>query len=396
MNNLLYPLCSAVALLALLYKVRVLRSERSITQVALVAHFFSLFVTFTVSSPPVWVAVSDFVGIVNFSGLLTQSSVVVLTACQQLVLLDLTYGPDIAKRKARPRILVLALVLVVMVVLFALSNAQEEAPDDFAVTRAQEAPVYLIAYLAAFTINQVEIGVMGWRYAHIAPSVWLRRGLKTVAFALPFALIYTGVRISDIVAAQLGSTGHSWEAAAQVSVALAVVVQTVGWILPDWGPQLTATKDRLQYRRTYRTLSSLHRALTEHVPEPVIPVNYARDPRTRLYRLAVEIRDAQWILRSWMDPEVARVAREEATKAELADEEFAAVVEAAQLRSAMEAMRQDRPPLSTIESPVVAAPGDLAAELAFQKRLARAMSSPVVLRALDRVAASEATRREST
>ncbi|MCJ0873066.1 MAB_1171c family putative transporter [Streptomyces sp. AP-93] len=395
MNSLLYPLCSAVALLALIYKSRVLRTERSVTQAALVANFFLLFVIFTVSTPSVWVATSELVGIANFSGLLTQSCVVIMTACQQLVLLHLTYGPEAARRKAIPRILALGLVLITMAVLFTGATAHGEAPNDFAVTRAQYTPAYLAVYLAAFTANQVEIGVMGWRYSRIAPSAWLRRGLRMVAFTLPFALVYTGCRTADIVAAQFGETGHPWEPAAQLGVGIAVIVQTVGWILPDWGPHLTSAGDQLRYRRAYRVLTPLHRSVTEEVPEPVIPVSPALHLRARLYRMMIEIRDAQWALRTWMDPEVARIAGVEAERVGLCGEELAAVVEAAQLRGAIEAKRRNRPPERPPETPVATAPGDLAAELAFQQRLARAMTSPIAIRSARYATASNTAHKET-
>lgn len=388
MNSLLYPLCSAVSLLALLYKARVLKSERSVTQLALVANFLFLFLIFAVSTPSVWVATSEFVGIVNFSGLLTQSCVVLMTACQQLVLLHLSYGPDVARRKAIPRVLALGLVLISMAVLFKGAQGQDEAPNDFAIISAQHAPGYLAVYLAAFTANQVEIGVMGWRYAKIAPSLWLRRGLRMVALTLPFALVYTGSRTADIVAAQLGASGHLWEPTAQVCLAIAVIVQTVGWILPDWGRHFTSVRARLRYWRAYRVLTPLHRSVTELVPGPVLPINPRLDSRTRLYRMVIEIRDAQWALRTWMDPEIALIAREEAAKAGLHGEAFAAIVEAAQLKGACEAKRLGCLPNKAAESPVTAAPGDLAAELAFQQRLARAMSSSIVLRSADRARTS--------
>ncbi|MGG8409545.1 MAB_1171c family putative transporter [Streptomyces sp. 12297] len=396
MNSLLYPICSAVALFAMVYKARVLTTDRSVTQLALVANFLLLFVIFTVSTPSVWPTVSDLVGITNFSGLLTQSCVIVMTACQQLVLLHLMYGARAARRKAVPRVLALALVLAAMAVLFAGAATHGEAPDDFAVARAQYTPAYLAVYLAAFTANQVEIGVMGWRYSRIAPSPWLRRGLRMVALTLPFALVYTCCRTADIIAAQLGGTGHRWEPIAQLGVGVAVIVQTVGWILPDWGPHLTAGADRLRNRRAYRTLTPLHRVLTEAVPEPVIPVSSALDLPTRLYRMLIEIRDAQWALRTWMDPEIARTAETRARQAGLRDEELAAVVEAAQLHGAIEAKRTDRPPERPLDTPVATAPGDLAAELAFQQRLAKAMASPVALEAAGRTPATPASSARTT
>ncbi|MFI9626627.1 MAB_1171c family putative transporter [Streptomyces sp. NPDC052042] len=394
MNSVLYPLSSAVALVALLYKLRVLRWERSITQIALVAHFFFLFVTFTFSSPPVWVATSELIGITNFSGLLSQSCVVILSACQQLVLLDLTYGPGIALRRARPRILLLTLALITMVGLFMWNTPSREAPHDFAVVLA-DSPAYLVVYLAAYSTNQVAIAVMGWRYSKIAPSLWLRRGLRMVAFALPFALAYAVVRAYGVIAALFGTSAYPWEPIAQVSVAAAACVQTVGWILPDWGPHLTGAVDRLRHWRTYRTLSALHRDLIAHVPEPVLPCAGVRDSRTRLYRLAIDVRDAQWALQTWMRPEVARIAHEEADRAGLLGDAYAATVEAIQLQGAIAAMRQNRPPEQPVDTPTVAAPGDLAAELSYLKQLAEAMVSSVVQSSMDRITSLNSACKES-
>ncbi|MFH9292231.1 MAB_1171c family putative transporter [Streptomyces sp. NPDC017520] len=388
MNSLLYPLCSTIALLILLYKLQSLRADRSVTQVVLAANSFFLFITFTVSTPSIWVLTSDFVGIVNFSGLLTQGSIIIMTACQQLLLLHLSYDPDIARVKAVPRLISLAVAIVAMSVLFAGAAEQGEAPNDFAIAHAQYTPAYLFVYLVAFTVNQVEIGVMGWRYSKIAPSLWLRRGLRLVSFALPFVLAYTTCRAAEIVVAQFGESGNLWEPAAQLAVATAVLVQTLGWILPDLGPHLTSAVIRLRHRRVYRVLAPLHRHITEQVPEIVIQVDLSWDLRTRLYRMVIEIRDAQWALHSWMDSRTAVVAHEEAERDGVEGEELAALVEAAQISGAIERKRHNHLPEEISETPLSAAPGDLAAELVFQQKLARAMSSPVALRAARHASAS--------
>ncbi|WP_398860974.1 DUF6545 domain-containing protein [Streptomyces noursei] len=73
------------------------------------------------------------------------------------------------------------------------------------------------------------------------------------------------------------------------------------------------------------------------MPEPVLALDSGADLRTRLYRLAVEIRDAQWALRLWMRPEVASEARLMGEAAGLKDDDLAAAIEAAQLRAAIAA-----------------------------------------------------------
>ncbi|GAA3116661.1 MAB_1171c family putative transporter [Streptomyces echinatus] len=373
MNSILYPACALVSLLALVFKLRVIRTDRSPTQLGLVGNFFFLFVTFTVSTPAVWIAISRAVGIVNFSGLLSQSTVILSAACQQLVLLHLSHTRDVAWRKAVPRLAALATVLVGMVALFFTATSAGENPGDFALTRAKYYPAYIALYLLGYAANQIDIGVMGWRYAKIAPTPWLRRGLWLVAASLPFGMIYTGCRVADIVAGQFGTTGHPWEPIAQLAIA-GTVLKTVGWTLPDWGRYLGAVREWFELRRTHRELAPLHRAVTAQVPEPVLALDDGADLRTRLYRRLVEIRDAQWALRTWMDPAVADAARRRATAAGLADDDLAAVVEAAQLKDALQAKARDRRPEALTSTPRIAQPQDLAAELVFQRKLARAFA----------------------
>ncbi|MEU4211628.1 MAB_1171c family putative transporter [Streptomyces sp. NPDC026206] len=383
MNSVLYPVCAVVALLALLYKTRVLRTDRSPAQLALTGNFLLLWITYTVSTPAVWVAVSKTVGIVNFSGLLTQSCVVLMSGCQQLVLLHLTHDRATAWRKAAPRLIGLALVLATMVSLFSAATVQREAPNDFALSKAQYYPAYIVVYLLAYTANQIDVGILGWRYAKVAPTPWLRRGLLLIALTLPFALVYSGCRAADVVAGQFGTDGRAWEPVAQIAVTIATLTKTAGWTLPDWGRHLSTLGEWIRDRLAYRELASLHRRVTALVPEPVIPLDPHADLRTRLYRTVVEIRDAQWSLRTWMDPAVAGAARLRAEAAGLADDDVAATIEAAQLRAALRAKAAGRRPVEHTHTPRVAEPGDLVAELAFQRKLARAFhSSPLVTAAV--------------
>ncbi len=383
MNSVLYPVCAVVALLALLYKLRVLPTDRSATQLALTGNFLLLFVTYTVSTPAVWVATSKAAGIVNFSGLLTQSCVVLMSACQQLVLLHLTHERAVAWRKAVPRLIGLALALGTMVALFSAATIQREAPNDFALSKAQYYPAYITVYLLAYTANQIDVGILGWRYAKIASAPWLRRGLLLIALTLPFALVYSGCRAADVVAGQFGTNGRAWEPVAQVAVTIATITKIVGWTLPDWGRHLTTLWEGVRDRLVLRELARFHRRVTALVPEPVIPLDPHADLRTRLYRTVVEIRDAQWALRTWMDPAVADAARRRAEAAGLAADDVAAAVEAAQLRAAIEAKAADLRPAAHTTTPRVAEPEDLVAELAFQRKLARAFAgSPVVTAAL--------------
>ncbi|MFD8092400.1 MAB_1171c family putative transporter [Streptomyces malaysiensis] len=396
MNSYLYPTVAAISLLAFFYKLRVLRTDRSPTQIALLGHFLFLTITFTISIPPVWVEVSQAAGIVNLSGLLSQSTVILSAACQQLVLLHLSHERHIAWRKSVPRLVFLALVLTTMVTLFCMASSFGERPDDFAVTNARYYPAYMIVYLTGHTVNQIDVGILGWRYAQVAPSPWLRRGLMLIALTLPLQLVYIGSRLADVIAGLAGTTGHGWEPAAQIGVTVSTVTKTIGWTIPDWGRHISKIWAWIDCRRSYRQLSPLHAKVTSHTPDVVLDPGDV-DMRTRLYRLVVEIRDAQWRLRTWMTPTVAEKARKHAEAAGLRDEELAATIEAAQLAAAMQAKDRGIQPVEYPSSPLEAGPQDLASEITFQRKVARAFdTSPTVAAVLTRTLHTRPTMQEPT
>lgn len=393
MNAFLYPICAAIALAALLFKLRVLRTDRSIPHVAMVAMFAAFFMIYLVSSPPVWVATSRAVGIINFSGLFTQSCVIVLTACQQILLQHLSHEPDVAWRKLRPRLAALVLVLMAMIVLFAAATSEHENPNDFAVNKAQFTPAYLTIYLIAYVANQIDLSIMCWRHSKVTPSPWLRRGLFFNAVTLPFSLVYAGCRMADVIAGQFGTSGAAWEPVAQFTVVAGGVCRTIGWTLPDWGPSLSKAWRPVVDRCAYRELEPLHQAVTAEVAVHPVPQDAKAGIGARLYRRLMDIRDAQWALRQWMEPEVNTEAERRCNAVGLTGTDRAAVIEAAQLKFAIDRKRRGLEPSGRVSAPLAADPEELAAELDFQRKLARAFgSSPIVKAILDDCTSTVATR----
>ncbi|AKA08281.1 hypothetical protein SAZ_42590 [Streptomyces noursei ZPM] len=319
--------------------------------------------------------VSEAAGIVNFSGLLTQACVIISAMGQQTVLLHLTYERKTAWRKAARRIYILTAVVILMVVLFLQASSLGERPNDFALTKARYYPAYMVIYLVAHGCNQIDIARLAGRHAKVAPSPWLRRGLRLVAVSGWFSIAYVSSRGADIIAGQFGYSGHPWEPIAQLATTCTTVPKTIGWTMPDWGRHITTAWEAFDRRITYRKLSRLHRCLTKEIPEPVLALDSGADLRTRLYRLAVEIRDAQWALRLWMRPEVASEARLMGEAAGLKDDDLAAAIEAAQLRAAIAAKSAGASPADQPCDPRSAEPENLAAELAFQRRVAKAFFS---------------------
>ncbi|MQT05124.1 hypothetical protein FF041_34825 [Streptomyces jumonjinensis] len=317
---------------------------------------------------------SDAAGIINFSGLLSQSSVILSAACQQIVLLHLLHDRREAWRKSVPRICALAIILIGMVILFSAATATQEKPDDFALSKAQYYPLYLSIYLLGFTMNQIDVGLLGWKCAKVAPTPWLYRGLILIALTLPFSVIYVGCRVAAIIVGNFGMSGHDWEIVAQLSVSAAAIIQMVGWTVPDWGRHVSAAWSWLNDWRSFREVRSLHQELTRHAPQVVLNLDTATELRTRLYRIVVEIRDAQWALRTWVPQGTAEAACAWAKARGLNGVELAAVVEATQLRAALRCKAQGQPPVRHEETPLAAEPQSLADEIGFQRHLVRAFN----------------------
>ncbi|MGP3634033.1 MAB_1171c family putative transporter [Streptomyces sp. 24-1644] len=371
--------CAALALLAFVEKVRVLRAGYSAVRLALAESYFLLSVVGLVSVPAVWAETSRVVGTENFSGLVTQTCVILVTVCQQLVLLRLSHERVTAYRKAIYPLIGLGVTLTAMTTLFFAVPMRPAGPAEFSARAAEQNPVYLAFYLTAFTVGQINIGITCRRHAHIPPSVWLRRGLGLIAMTLPLSLIYAACRVMGIFAGRMGVPADRWEPMAQLSLALVGVMQALGWALPDIGKRVTAVRQWSEHRRAFRALRPLHRAVTARAPELVIPMKGGAGLNARLYRVMIEIRDAQWALRPWMDPALADAFRRLGADAGLGGEELAAAVEAAQIRAAIEARDRDELPPEPVETPLSAEPGDLAAELVFQRRLARYFASPLAV-----------------
>ncbi|QNE76814.1 hypothetical protein F0344_21300 [Streptomyces finlayi] len=368
--------CAALALSAFVEKARVMRVGYSAVRLALAESYFLLLVIGLLSVPVVWAETNRVVGTENFSGLVTQTCVILVTVCQQLVLLRLSHERLTAYRKAIFPLIGLGVTLTAMTTLFFAVPMKSAEPSGFGTQAAAQNPWYLAFFLVAFAVGQTNIGITCRRHAHIPPSVWLRRGLGLIAMTLPLSLVFVACGVIGIFAERMGVPAARWEPMAQVSLIMVGIMQAVGWVLPDIGKRVAAVRQWAGHRRALRVLKPLHHAVTAGAPELVIPMKCSAGLNARLYRVMIEIRDAQWALRAWMDPALADTLRRLGADAGLSGEELAAAVEAAQIRAAIEAKDVGDLPPEPVETPLSAEPGDLAAELVFQCRLARFFASP--------------------
>ncbi len=381
------PLLAGLALLALLAKLPALRRDpREPGLLALCAVFATLAVSYTLFTAPVWAWVDRALGVPNIGGILNQGLVIVLTAAQLAVVLGWSGPPARVWPRIRLRLWLYGLVLGAMAVLYALALATGTQDHDYvlALVGSPFYQVYLVLYLGAYTLGQADVLRLCWRYAKVAGRTWLRLGLRLAAISSALGLVYSAGRAADLVAGLFAYTGQPWEPVVQASIALAALFKITGWTVPGWGPRVSEWFGGLDRRRALRELAPLWAALYRAEPDIALvdPLAGAwRRPGTafRLYRRVIEIRDGELALRPWLDPAVAELARRLADEAGLTGEEHAAVVEAARLRMALRDKADGH--RTTGAAPLSPAEGvtDLAGELAWLRRVARAFeSSPVV------------------
>jgi hypothetical protein len=100
-NDVLYPVVAAIAWAAFLFRLVGLRRSRDPAAVALCISFCFLGMVYIVSTPVVWVALDNTVGVPNLAALLSQCFVIVYTGSVQAMLLFWFYPRPEAWRNIR-------------------------------------------------------------------------------------------------------------------------------------------------------------------------------------------------------------------------------------------------------------------------------------------------------
>ncbi|OJF15375.1 MAB_1171c family putative transporter [Couchioplanes caeruleus] len=355
-NDVLYPIDATLAGAAFLFKLVSLRKNRDAASVALCIGFGFLTIVFTISTPVVWSAFDRALGVPNLAALVTQGLVIANTAALQAMMLFWLYPRTEAWRKIRFRATLLALVLLVMTALFLMTPTAGERSRDFVATHARipTYSVYLLVYMAAYTITRLDILRMTWRYAPVAGAPWLRRGLRIFGGGAIFGLIYCAARITDIVGAVAGWDPNRWENMARLGAGIGAICTMVGLTMPSWGPHLSRVAEWFGRQRAYQQLYPLWSALHGAVPgialDPPPRISWlgryaVRDVKFKLTRRVVEILDGRLALREHFDAQVEQSARQTAADRGFDAAELSAVVEAAVLAGAVRAKQRDQLPL---------------------------------------------------
>ncbi|MEW1721054.1 MAB_1171c family putative transporter [Streptomyces sp. NPDC093109] len=292
-------------------------------------------------------------------------------------------------RQVRRRLAVFGVLVVAMTVLFLTGGAHTpETPLTFDTTFATEPRIaaFLVIYQALFGFALVDISRVFLGHAARLPAGPLRRGIRQLALGGFVACGYVMCKVVAIGAAAGGVTGTEWLSTAlgPVFAALGAVLITTGFA----GPAVAAWTRR---RRDYRALRPLWdlvygvdgRLALEAPPSRWTERLAVRDLEWRTARRGLEIRDGQLTLRPWGDPGVIAAAHRLADRDGLDDADRAALVVAASLRHAADALRAGVPPRARDEQAQL--PGldtEPAEERDHLVRVARCLSAPLTGEAL--------------
>ncbi|WP_342787071.1 MAB_1171c family putative transporter [Actinomadura chibensis] len=309
----------------------------------------------------------------NLGRLLSNLCTMVAAFAILTYLLSITCSREETRIRIRRWLMVLLVTVTAMIGLF-VASPLPPVVGDFG-------PMYhghptLVGYILIFVM------FMGWafsslavttaRYAGLAPRAALSAGLRIVTFGCVLVIIYLIEKTVVVVALwlQLGTLvpGHDRPCPSPLhppgcvfSVGLPVLAAlslTIGMTLPAWGPAVAAPARWLRYRRTYRRLDPLWRALAAAMPQIVLPrsgpdrLSY----RYGVHRRVIEIRDGLLILGPYRTSDASFRTESTSCGAESETREMAAQREALSVRRALAAYRSGQPVGEHARNPTLTEP----------------------------------------
>jgi hypothetical protein len=385
MNTTLYPVAALFAWVVVFASAKRLPSmTKKPPQLATWALYLFFALIFTTGWAVVWDRLDAWTGLPESNTLIAMCLVVCYSA-SALVLLQLwSYAPEQARRRAKITISAAVVILIAMVALFLRSDAVHHRQSSFKAWYggSVEYELYLLIYLATYTVAEIEVIRLCRRYAKVITRSWLRTGLITTSIGAAIGLLYALTRLADIAAARAGADISRFENVAEVGAGLGALLVMVGLTLHWWGPRISAIAMRSRRSIAYARLRPLWACF--YAMDPSIAFddqrqvssgpNFNRARRVRLVlsdpeyhatRRAVEIRDGILTLRPYQDPDYAERARTHYGGRGLAGDDLDAAVTAAQIHAALDAReaapRREQPPSPTAGN----APANLDAELAW-------------------------------
>ncbi|MFD5673034.1 MAB_1171c family putative transporter [Streptomyces sp. NPDC127040] len=344
----------------------------------------------------------------DFSRLISNSATLSAAASVSSVLLYLNHDTSEARRRLRWRLRLLALAVATMAIAFAITPRAVMWSAAELQGKLDEAPaslhVYSVAYVAYLGYAVYDCLTQTWTRSRTATRTSQRIGLRTTAVGCVFALVYTAHKTINAVAALLGWTAipdgrrctslfTPVDCAFSVTApAIGVLLITAGLTVPAALWPLTQFLRRRWERQSIADLKPLWQDFTAALPEIVLETDATTNDEADflLHRRVVEINDGILTLRPYRSLAVQQAAASEIEGRNLAHTTHGdAVIEAAVLASAIQAMRAGAEPEAeqAPQAPGTAArAGDLRAETIWLRSVARAYAASDVVRTASREA----------
>jgi hypothetical protein len=284
------------------------------------------------------------------------------------------HGPRRSLRQA----VVLVISVGTMALLLIPSDTQYR--EEFTGTRPLVI-TYMCIYLGYMSWSLGRFARLLTRYSTRTAHRLMRRGFQITLISVVIGLIWVGWKVANLVVVSTSDAQpHAQAAVSELLAGIAVGVGAAGATYTSWAPAVLSMARQLRVRIAYRRLSWLWRLLISAVPqvEFATPRTLARAEHAeyRLYRRALEIRDAQLALRPYVPPGLPELALVIGGRRGLDPVSADVLLEAAELVAALDAHRAGCRYASGLE-PVIRqhAPEspDLLAEAAWLIRVSHAM-----------------------
>jgi hypothetical protein len=387
--------CTIIALAAFLYRVVTWPSRADPSVGALCVYFFGSFFSFAVGLDAISPYIANLVGYHNVTIILSHGAVIVLTAAQLVVLIYWVSPAEVAKRLARRTVVVFGIVLAVLVTVFLLTFPMERhgtsATSSLLNMRNTSFAGYLIAVTLVIAVGQIITLRVSLALGRITATPWLRRSMRAVAAGAVLILVYSAMRIAEVLCVQAGVDISAWNPLQWLAGDLGSLLELLGWTAPGWGPVLSRVARWVGNYRRYHQLRPLWMALHRATPDIALaqPRSWLAellflDLNYRLYRRVIEILDGQRALRPYVDRRTYDAIRRSTLTS--GTDPAQPLVEALWLHVALRAKAREHPALAEPAEPVVVShPDDLAGETdrlaavakAFRRSAALADTLPI-------------------
>ncbi len=325
-------------------------------------------------------AVDSLVGVSGVTRLL--ANILSMATCLAIAgwLLHLGLPEPEARRRLSFHIKVFAVVLVLILVLFAVHHPPLTPDRLFA-------GVYTYVFLAYVTYVVIAQIVISWRYAKVVAAPMLRLGLRLVAASNVLGIGAIMVAAVNMLAHDLAIAGTGSSRLFFALYAISSTLFVVGLTLPAWGPRvgLETMWWGIARRFATRDLSHLWTVVTEAYPGVILDRELlAASPNGRRLiaeRMPVEIHDGWLQLRHYLTQADIDAMDRLAERQRLRDRDRDALLAAARLMVAIGRQRdasQPTPGGAVAPSQLRAGTdGSLLADVRFLCATSRRLRSPV-------------------